>query len=79
MAYYADSGVLNGAFVIIGNSVQHVIERNWRAGKFQVQDQSLTNQLNRILRSFSIDQLRAMSGNPAINSAVYSMNVWYSN
>jgi hypothetical protein len=75
--FHTDSGILNGAFVIYGDTVQHIVEPGWRKKFPNKADPATCRQLNGIMRRYSTAQLADMSGNRHINESVYTMNVWY--
>ena len=77
--YYADSGKLNGAFIVSlphGN-LNHVIENGWRTGKEAVTDEGTIRSLNTVLKRAGVPYLKEISGNQYLNESAWSMNVWY--
>jgi hypothetical protein len=82
MAFYCDAGPLNTFYFMqagpdgsLGLSVR--TKTGWRNGLIKVADEAMLKRLNLILRQYSIDDLKQMSGNAYLNSTVYSMNVWF--
>ena len=77
-SYYTDSGVLNGAFVVtLSGTVTHIRQQQWRLNKTRINDDGLARSLNGVLRRYTVQYLAQISGNSAMNDAVYSMNQWY--